>query len=897
MSLTLKALGKFFFTARSPDRAVLLWGLWLVSAATLALTEGNQVALWASAIGISLLPSKVSIERRATLIVIALLALVIGSEAILVGVSVALLLAGVLRGAQVAFISMSCAQLLYPHFQSVPELALLRFNAGSSAFLVIPALTATITFGVYLRKVWTLALIASVLVATLLIAAGSGTWISQDVLTSSTFRVAMALATSTYAVFLLQSAVPEAHERIRGFAAVGFLVGAFATLMLTPTPIDGVYFDESHGKWATVDATYGPADFGRSSNYTYSLLAQYSKQLTGKTSAWTDEQNPLPNRKAVFVIKMPTEPISAEFSQRLSSWVHAGGRLLIFADHTDLYDTAQNLNTLLTNHFGLRIKSDAVFDRYGMPNLPNVSASFAIFGRIDARDFVTPWQTGTSLALLPLNAVQLASYGPSYSEPGDYSRPNRFGRFIPNTSLRFLSHTSAAGLSVGQGAVVIVLDSTPWSNFSIFKSQYQEFFRGVLWALSNPKALWLWGWSALILGGLVIGLGFSRSATLLATASVTLGVAIGSASQIGAISWEPQLQDRDFRLRVLVGEHAKLEFLKQLVGPGERNFSRIVASMAKYDLRPSALPVGASLPDLSSAKHWLILHPDDHQLPLPDRVIDYLRDGNDLTIVFAPEQARKAEIRRWLRSLGLQVFETTALANAEDAKAGTLLGRRGPAILRDVRVVTGALPTSLLKEDQADRLFQTYTVRPTTLPRISGQLNLSFSADQFSDAAIGDVWEGIEPTAIGKLREQQMAAVLTRQELPMPFPTSLHVPSGSFSVQTLPVYVLLEDGRPVLNGKFDQEKLNERYGYPPSPNDNPVAYLLDLQRRALAFITAKCPAKGSVTRCDEHMLGPDMLEWSISWLANEEGKAAAVELLHERSFSSLGLTLNVVFSE
>ena len=67
---------------------------------------------------------------------------------------------------------------------------------------------------------------------------------------------------------------------------------------------------------------------------------------------------------------MPSASLSDEFSKRLSLWVNDGGRLLVVADHTDLYDTTQNINRLLTTTFSTKINSDAAYDYEGMPNHP-----------------------------------------------------------------------------------------------------------------------------------------------------------------------------------------------------------------------------------------------------------------------------------------------------------------------------------------------------------------------------------------------------------------------------------------------------------------------------------------------------------------------------------------------
>jgi hypothetical protein len=595
---------------------------------------------------------------------------------------------------------------------------------------------------------------------------------------------------------------------------------------------------------------------------------------------------------------MPTKPLSEEFSLRLEKWVREGGRLLVVADHTDLYDTAQNLNAFLSGRFRMRINSDSVFDFRGMPTVPTVESLAAIVGRIDALGQPLPWQTGTSLAVLPPNAVQLSTFGMSFSEPGDYSRPNRFGPLASRVSLRFANHTSIAAFGADKGAIAILLDSTPWSNFSIFKEEYKRLFRGIIHSLSNPIALHVWGWSAIALGSITLILALWRLPAVMAAGGLMLGLSAGAAAQIGVTSFYSQVQGRDFGLRVIVGPTSRLEFLKQLVGPGERNFSRIISAMSKYDLDPSASTPGVKVDRLKDASKWLLIQPDVRQLPSSEEVISHLHARGDLTILFAPEQAANSQVRTWLGELALVIQEVTALAISEDARPGQegLLSRRGAATIRDIRPVTRALPTSLLKDSYADQYVQSYTARPTSFPRSSGLLNISFSADQFSDAAMGDVWEGIQPATIGMLRERQLAAALEGKDLPSPFPERLAWPSWGGIPSTLSGYLLMEDGNTVLTGHFDANSISSS-AVVSSPIENPVMYLFDLRGRAASFIASACPRTGKVTHCKVRMLGPDLLEWAVSWASNDDGTLAAVELLHERSFSGLGKTLNVLFGD
>jgi hypothetical protein len=885
-------------TARSSDRAVLFWGLAITAGAGLAVSEANYVSAVAAAAAMPFCPAHLSKFRRFALLAIGIAASLAGPICLLVAAPGALLLAATPGSSAVALLALASAASLSHHFQSVPNFAGLPLHAGSLGFVIVPSITAMAAFGGRIGWRAALAMLGAALAIILLMVAGAGRWITYLTFTSPLFRT-MAAVLPVCAALPWLSSRPERYSETGGEWMLWFaIVGAVVTLFIHSSPIRTVVFDESHGRWATVQSQYGPTDFGRSVNYTYSLLARYGARLVGTVATFDSEEATLPERDALFVLKMPTKPLSEEFSRRLEKWVREGGRLLVVADHTDLYDTAQNLNAFLSERFGMRINSDAVFDARGMPTVPTVETLAAVIGRIDALAQPLPWQTGTSLAGMPPNAVQLSTFGMSFSEPGDYSRPNRFGPLASRVSLRFANHTAIAAFGADKGAIAIVLDSTPWSNFSIFKEEYKRLFRGIIHSLSNPIALHVWGWSAIALGLTTLVLAFWRVPAVMAAGGLMLGLSAGTAAQIGVTSFYSQVEGRDFRLRVIVGPTSRLEFLKQLVGPGERNFSRIISAMSKYDLEPSASTPGTKVVRLKDASKWLLIQPDVRQLPSSEEVISHLHARGDLTVLFAPEQAAQNEVRAWLGELGLYIQEATALAMSEDARPGQegLLNRRGAAIMREIRPLTRALPTSLLKDGYADQFVQSYTVRPTSFPRSSGLLNIGFSADQFSDAAIGDVWEGIQPATIGMLRERQLAAALEGKDLPSPFPERLALPSSGVTPSTLAAYLLMEDGTTVLAGHFDASSVVSG-AVLSSPIENPVMYLFDLRGRAASFIASSCPRTGKLTHCKVRMLGPDMVEWAVSWASNDDGTPAAVELLHERSFSGLGKTVNVLFGD
>lgn len=862
-----------------------MWGMAITALAAL----GSDAALVVVCIALPLLPARLGGLARLGLVVFAFAAFELGPTSLVVAVPVALGISGFRVAAVRALFSLVAIVLLKHQFESLPPVSWLAIHPGSTGFILLPTVAAAISFGPIAGWRAMAALSAGAAATLTLVNAGTAQWFNYVIFTDPVFRLLIAVVPLAFSSLFIS---PRAEERAgwRGLAA-GLAVGITIALALPTMPATSIMFDEAHGSWETTQASFSPDDFGRAANYTYSLLFRYAGKIVGSSTTLKTEDAPLPEN-GIFVLKMPIQPLSKAFADLLEAWVRSGGRLLVVADHTDLYDTSQHLNAFLAPRFGLKLNADAVFDPIGMPNVPITEPFAALLGRIDAYGRPLPWQTGTSLAAMPVSTVAIATFGLSFSEPGDYSRQNRFGSFTPRTSLRFTDHIAVAAAGIGQGAIAVILDSTPWSNFSQFREQYRHMFRGIVHVLERPVALQIWGWGALVLAVVAVAATVLRHPYVLISGGLVLGLVVASSAQVGWVAFAVPVDGRDYNLRVVSGERARFEFLKQLVGPGERNYSRIVSAMAKYDLDPMASTPGSEFPDLQKAKRWLLIEPDGRQLPRFEDVISHMQRGGDLAILFAPDQAADPAVRQWLASLGLYVQKTVGLAVAEDAKPG-LLNRKGPALLRDTRAVSGVQPTSLLKDREFDVLLQSYTVRPTIMPRVSGLLTLGFSADQFSDDAVGEVWEGTQPASIGRHRERQLAAALTGGDFLAPFPDNLLAPSVfSDANASLPAYAIFDNGKTVLSGRFDGSTPG-----PLSPLENPVAYLADLRKRVLAFIAESCPKVGQTTACEGRLLGTDAIEWMVVWVADENGQANTVELLHERRFSGMGSTVNVVFGQ
>ena len=73
------------------------------------------------------------------------------------------------------------------------------------------------------------------------------------------------------------------------------------------------------------------------------------------------------------------------------------------------------------------------------------------------------------------------------------------------------------------------------------------------------------------------------------------------------------------------------------------------------------------------------------------------------------------------------------------------------------------------------------------------------------------------------------------------------------------------------------------------------SYLADLRAQAAGFIEGHCPTPDQA--CPHRLIANDLVEWSVKWSAASDGRPQAIELLHERRFSGIGSTWNVLFGE
>lgn len=865
-----------------------------ISSAYLAIVDFSLVAVCATALAVFLTTQSRSLSYRIALVVTCFLSQPLGYGLLLLVLPLWLSLHSLrlaLLGSIVGFLTWQYGSqigLLLP--------ATTYFHLGSLTFLAISSVaTAFILYplyGVFSVCRWTMGV---VFVALMVVASAIGGFLTADILSDSIFRLFLVVAPALALFGTLMrnterdASTLETSSLIRAFCySFAF---AMVLLIIGRAPIDRIYFDEAHGRWETVLESFKPDDFGRGHYYTYSELFEYSKSLVHHVIPLGDETVPS-STDSLYVLKMPTVEVSERYAKQLWSWIGEGGRLLIIADHTNLYDTSRYLNAFLSYATQLRIADTAVFDSKGMPNRVHTRILDSVLGRIEANGMRLDYQTGASFQKLPIFSLILASYGLSFSEPGDYARPNRFGTFLPRLQIPYQQHPSILSIPYGHGMVVAVTDSTPWSNFSVPNLAYQRLFSAILEASAHPWALKLsaWGSAVLVLLAIILALVCERKLMMFAT--VIYSCVMSATTIIGVSASFSDAPVRKDAVHVTSGQSATYEYLSQLVPISKRNYARVVGSLGKYGLPAVVIPYGYA--NDGDEKYRLFIEPEPEQLPTASVLVDEVRRGSLVTMLFHSSAAGDPRIQNWLNRLGMVIRVERGNALSEGMASG-LLARDGLLTWRLWQPVSSAKPNSWWANVVNTPLFQVYRPRNRYSEKTNsvGRLVLSFSSEQFSDMAIGDVWEGVYPTWLGRQRERQLAALMRGKE-----PENETMPINdviplSYSA-ALPNFAIIEDGKPLLSGKL--EKPNTLVNSD-SLGINPYGYLNTLQYLVLRFIDEKCDVQQRKSVCEEHFFAHDLTEWVVRYQADVNGVPNAVELLHERRFSGLRSTYNVIFSK
>ena len=251
-------------------------------------------------------------------------------------------------------------------------------------------------------------------------------------------------------------------------------------------PISKVGIIECFGQWANTKTRYSVNEITLKSGYSYSLMKEAigNKYSLVSINSRNKLASVLPTLDAAIIIT-PTIPLDTQEARVIKEFVVNGGRLVVIADHTDIYGHGRVLNSLLRGT-GVNIEYDALFDTkdyYANIRLLNMQVNS-----------IRP-KTPCSMAI----AKQAYIWGWAtnwVSEKADYTRPNFFGE-LSWTADDIVGNMPVGGISkYGKGEIVIWCDSTIFANFCIFQPDILRFLGiliegGEVLSILSPYGSWL----------------------------------------------------------------------------------------------------------------------------------------------------------------------------------------------------------------------------------------------------------------------------------------------------------------------------------------------------------------------------------------------------------------------
>jgi hypothetical protein len=363
-------------------------------------------------------------------------------------------------------------------------------------------------------------------------------------------------------------------KRLHTIIFLGILVLAFLlSNVFIKRPLNNVGLIECFNEWANTDIEYTLANVSLEGGYSYSLM---KKMLEHKYTLFTVKdrarlKDTLSQVQAA-IIMTPTVPPSFQELDDLLAFVAGGGRLIVIADHTDLYGHGRVLNSLLRKadcsvEYNALFNSNDYYAEVRLLNMPMLSirpktpCSF----RIEKFGYVFAWADNW------------------ISESADYARPNFFGELIWTSDDWVGNWPVGAITTYKKGTVVTWGDSTIFANFCIFQPGHLRLLGTLL--EGGEMLAHLMPFSLLLLAVFCFCMSFSRLCRNDVIVFCSLGLIVFSGSYYFWGFDEQTFYPVDKRIDIYGGRHLFNEPPpKQL--PGDFQFSSAYSHIARCGLWP-----------------------------------------------------------------------------------------------------------------------------------------------------------------------------------------------------------------------------------------------------------------------------------------------------------------------
>jgi len=409
------------------------------------------------------------------------------------------------------------------------------------------------------------------------------------------------------------------------------------------------YHPEGDKGWEPTDKPFDTNAYWKNAAYTFYCIVDYASHYYDVTRTSMPIDDATLDACDVLVLKTPTRVYSRREINAIQRFVERGGGLLLIGEHTDVFGTSTNLNSV-AERFGFRYRFDCLFgidsvfeQHWRRPLVPH-----PILQHMPPLDFAVSCSIdpGTSSGRAVIRGTGLKSKWADYHADNYYPQPEdvaemRYGAFVQLWSMRF-----------GRGRVVAFGDSTQFSNFCIMDPGKTELMMGMLeWLnhrdqIGDPRL-------GMCVAGLILlasGLGAARgwpgawllllSAGLLGWTSAALGV-----RELQQQAMPPPHVRAERPLQHVVMDRAvcdcKLSTNGFIAGKDDEFgiFERWILRLGYFPVRrtwPEVVPAG--MPGTFSADLLVLVYPSR---PLPagygEQMEKYVREGGRVLVLDSPE--------------------------------------------------------------------------------------------------------------------------------------------------------------------------------------------------------------------------------------------------------------------
>lgn len=293
-----------------------------------------------------------------------------------------------------------------------------------------------------------------------------------------------------------------------------------------------VMVDEYHSTWEPTDKPFDTNWYGHDSGYNYACIYDYCSRFYDMSRLNTPLDDAAVQNCDVLLVKVPTSRYDPEEIKVIERFVEQGGGLLLFGEHTNVFNTGTHINDI-AKIFGFSFRYDCLFEidtiytqLYPLPLVPHPIIQS-----------MPPLNFAVSCSISPgrgLSRAVIRSTGLK-NLLADYHASNFYPQVEDKAEMRYGAFVQLLTTHYGAGRVAAFTDSTIFSNFATFEPGKAELMLGMLeWLNYRNRHYYLRPF--LILLGLLLlagGLAFCRRWSVAWLVLVSAGVFGWSIAVVG----------------------------------------------------------------------------------------------------------------------------------------------------------------------------------------------------------------------------------------------------------------------------------------------------------------------------------------------------------------------------